>query len=379
MKAQQTFLRFPLAYRIEHWLIVLSFTTLAVTGLVQKFAFAAVSIWLINLMGGIEQVRIIHRIAAIILILEALYHVGIVGYNLIVRRYNLDLLPTWQDLKNAVHALQFNLRLRNDRPLQGRYTFEEKFEYFGIIWGTLVMALTGFVLWNPIASTAVLPGEFVPAAKVLHSGEALLAVLAILVWHMYHVHIRKFNKSMFTGRLSAEEMAEEHPLEIAAHEQADEAAPDPQRPRRHKLYITAYGLFAVAMLVLTYIFVTFEQTAIETVEPLETVNAYSPVEAQQRPVLAAFDAPMTSWEDGIGQFLETRCAFCHGGTVPLSQLNLTTYDQTLLGGTSMPAVVPNDPDNSGIIIELRDQEHAVAVADEDLAKLTAWIAAGAPR
>jgi hypothetical protein len=124
---------------------------------------------------------------------------------------------------------------------------------------------------------------------------------------------------------------------------------------------------------------TFEQTAIETVEPLETANAYSPGEAQPRPVLAAFDAPMTSWEDGVGQFLETRCAFCHGGTLPLSQLNLTTYDQTLLGGTSMPAVVPNNPDNSGIIIELRDQEHAVAVADEDLAKLTAWIAAGAPQ
>jgi hypothetical protein len=77
------------------------------------------------------------------------------------------------------------------------------------------MAITGFILWNPIASANLLPGEFIPAAKEVHGGEALLAVLAIIVWHMYHVHIRHFNKSMFTGRMTEEEMLEDHPLELA--------------------------------------------------------------------------------------------------------------------------------------------------------------------
>src|SRR5690606_27275923 len=135
-------------------------------------------------------------------------HVGLLGYNLFVRRYSPDLLLTREDLRNALHTFQYNLGWRKERPKQGRYTFEEKFEYFAIIWGTIVMIVTGFILWNPIAATSVLPGEFVPAAKAVHSGEALLAVLAIIVWHMYHVHIRKFNKSMFTGYLDAEDMLE---------------------------------------------------------------------------------------------------------------------------------------------------------------------------
>ena len=377
MESKRTYLRFPLIYRVEHWIIVLSFTALAVTGLVQKYASSDISIWLINLMGGVQSVRIIHRVAAIALILESIYHVGLVGYNVIVRRYGLDLVPTPTDVKNAIHALQYNLGLRKERPQQGRYTFEEKFEYFGIVWGTLVMAITGFILWNPVASTTVLPGEFVPAAKVLHSGEALLAVLAILVWHMYHVHIRKFNKSMFTGHLTEEEMEEEHPLELEAQQQTDSIPPE--RTRRRAVYLAAYGLFAVAMLAITYVFVTFEQTAIETVEPVEPVNAFTLPQTSSRPILASFDSPMTSWEDGVGQFFEARCTFCHGGTIPLSQLDLTSYEAALLGGTSTAAIVPNDPDNSGIISVHRDGDHAVALTGSDLEKLIAWIADGAPQ
>lgn len=379
MDTQRTFLRFPLSYRIEHWVVMLSFTVLAVTGLVQKFASAEISIWLVNLMGGIENVRLIHRAAAVVLILEAIYHVGLLGYNIFVRRYSLDLLPTLQDVKNAFQSLQFNLGLRKERPLQGRYTFDEKFEYFGIIWGTVIMALTGFVLWNPIASTTFLPGEFVPAAKVLHSGEGLLAVLAILVWHMYHVHIRKWNRSMFTGRLTEEDMAEEHPLELAARQEEPTRAADSGLPGRRRFFLATYGVFAVAMLAITYVFVTFEQTAIETVEPIETVDAFTAPGGESQAVLTTFDSPMTSWEDGVGEFFATRCTFCHGGTVPISQLDLTSYDTAMLGGTSTPAIVPNDAENSGIIIQHRDGDHAVALTTEELEKLSAWINAGAPQ
>ncbi|MDX5299555.1 MAG: hypothetical protein LPK85_11475, partial [Gammaproteobacteria bacterium] len=272
--------------------MVLSFTTLAVTGLVQKYAFAGLSIWLISLLGGIQSVRIIHRIAATVLMLESVYHVGLIGYNLLVRRYGLDLMLNLDDLKKAFQMLQFNLGMRKERPRQGRYTFEEKFEYFAIIWGTLVMVITGFILWNPIASTTVLPGELVPAAKAVHGGEALLAVLAIIVWHMYHVHVRQFNKSMFTGYMSEEEMREEHPLELEARQEAAPAKPDLDLPRRRKNFLIGYGIAAAVMLVGIFIFVTFEQTAIETVEPLETITAYSPVVAQPGPVLTTFNAPM---------------------------------------------------------------------------------------
>ncbi len=72
-----------------------------------------------------------------------------------------------------------------------RYTWEEKVEYWSLLWGTIVMIVTGFMLWNPIATARFLPGEFIPAAQVVHGGEALLAILAVLVWHFYSVHLRQ--------------------------------------------------------------------------------------------------------------------------------------------------------------------------------------------
>lgn len=378
---ERHYLRFPRAYRIEHWVVVLSFTTLAVTGLVQKYALASISLAIINLLGGIESVRMLHRIAATVLMIEAVYHIGLISYNLIVRRYGAELMPGKQDLVNALHAFKYNLGLRKDRPKQGRYTFEEKFEYFAIIWGTLVMIVTGFILWNPIASTQALPGEFVPAAKVIHSGEALLAVLAILIWHFYHVHLRSFNKSMFTGKMSEEEMREEHPLELEALQQGDSAAPkaDTDYPRRRRRFLAAYSVIATLLLVGIYVFVTFEQTALETVTPVESVVAYTPPEAPAAPLLVSFDSPMTSWENGVGAFFAARCTLCHGSRVPLAGLDLTNYDAALLGGSDVPAIVPNRASDSGIVQRHSGGNHPATMTQQELEKIEAWINAGAPR
>ena len=379
MASERRFLRFPLAYRLEHWVMVGSFTTLAVTGLVQKYAFSSVSLTIIGALGGIENVRIIHRIAATILMVEAVYHIGLIGYNLIVRRYGAELMPKVMDVRNAVQSVQYNLGLRKDRPQQGRYTFEEKFEYFAIIWGTLVMIVTGFALWNPIATAQALPGEFIPAAKVVHSNEALLAVLAIIIWHFYHVHVRKFNKSMFTGKLSEEEMREEHPLELKARESERQHAVDADMPRRRRRFLVTYGVIAAVFLVGIYGFVTFEQTAIETVVPAETVTIYTPPQAAPGPVLISFDSPMTSWDDGVGAFFELRCTLCHGSRVPLSGLDLTNYELAMLGGTDMPAITPNQPENSGVIQRHINGDHPATMTRDELDKLSGWILAGAPR
>lgn len=379
-ESQHSYLRFPLAYRLEHWTMVLSFTTLAVTGLVQKYALSAISIWIINLLGGVETLRVIHRVAATVLMVEVIYHAGLVGYNLIVQRSQAHLMLSGKDLKNALHTFLHNLGLRKERPPQGRYTFEEKFEYFAIIWGTLVMIATGFILWNPIATTAVLPGEFVPAAKAVHSGEALLAVLAIIVWHMYHVHIRKFNKSMFTGRISEEDMREEHPLELEQLErEAPQNAADPALPLRRRRYVTIYGMIAALLLAGIFVFVTFEQTAIQTVVPLEPVTVLASLPARIFPQVLSFDSPMTSWEDGVQQFFAMKCILCHGSRIPLSGLDLTDYDKAILGGSSTAAIVPNDPDNSGVILQHINGDHAVLVTQDELDRLTEWIRLGAPR
>ncbi len=207
----KTVLRFSLFQRIEHLVLLLSFTTLAVTGLPQKFADAPLSQFVLSAFGGIEAARIIHRGAAIVLMALSIYHVVEILYRVFVQRTAWTMLPVIDDFKHLYDDLLFYFGRRKHKAYYGRYNYAEKAEYLAVVWGTAVMILTGFMMWNPIATTNILPGEAIPAAKVAHGGEATLAVLAIILWHFYHVHLRHFNKAMFTGKLTREEMQHEHP------------------------------------------------------------------------------------------------------------------------------------------------------------------------
>ncbi len=207
--------RFHWTQRISHALLLTSFTMLGLTGLPQKFAQTGWAQAMIGFFGGIETTRLIHHTFAVVLILLAIYHLLDIGYKIFVRRTSLTMLPTFKDVKDALQAFLYNLGLGKTRPQMGRYTFEEKAEYWALIWGVAIMGLTGFMMWNPIFTAKLLPGEIIPAAKAAHGSEALLAVLAIVVWHMYGVHIKRFNKAMWTGKQTEEEMLHEHPIELA--------------------------------------------------------------------------------------------------------------------------------------------------------------------
>ncbi len=211
---RESYVRFSLAQRIEHIVLILSFSTLAVTGLVQKFADSSISVAIITFLGGIETTRLIHRAASVVFVVESIYHLAVIGYKLYVQRKQASMLPGLKDLQDAAFQFLYNLGLRRERPKMGRYNFTEKAEYWAMVWGLVLMAVTGFMMWNPIATANILPGQVIPAAKVAHGAEAVLAVLAIFLWHFYHVHIKVFNKSMFTGKLSRHEMEEEHGEEL---------------------------------------------------------------------------------------------------------------------------------------------------------------------
>ncbi len=278
--------RFSRGDRIEHLLMLTSFTVLGLTGIPQMFANTTWGVTLIGLMGGIEFIRIVHRVAAVVLMLETIYHGGRVTYKLFVRRVRLTMMPGWKDVTDAFQSLTYNLGITKDPPMMGRYNFGEKAEYWAVIWGTLVMVITGFMLWNPIATTNFLPGQIVPAAKAAHGGEGLLAVLSIIVWHMYHVHVKSFNRSMFTGKISRHEMEEEHALELAEIEAGTAHRPvDPRSVRRRRLiFLPVAVVISATLLTGLYFFVTYEQTAITTVprQPIEVfVPAVEPPEATQ--------------------------------------------------------------------------------------------------
>lgn len=278
--------RFRLGARIEHFITMTSFTVLAITGLPQMYSLTSpIARGMIEFMGSIQQVRLIHRYAAFALVLGSVYHVFTSVYRLYVKRERPRMMPTVKDLYDAINMLRYNLGLIDEHPKMPKFNFGEKVEYWALVWGTAVMTITGFMLWNPIATTKLLPGSIIPAALAAHGGEALLAVLAIIIWHMYNVHIKVFNPSMFTGWLPRDQMEEEHALELERLEAGGDpwpVVPAPELGRRRRIYFAvSFVVGAVVLAALIWLF-TFEETAIEVV-PQVTREVFSPMNATPAP------------------------------------------------------------------------------------------------
>ncbi len=218
----RSFIRFSRAQRIEHAILIASFGTLVVTGLLQTFSDLAAVGFVIRLAGSIDTLRMIHHLAAVVLIAQSAYHVVKMLEVWIVQRERGAMWPQFQDLFDLIQMIKFNLGLTEERPEFDRFTIEEKLEYWAMLWGTPLMIVTGLILWFPSVFTRILPGELVPIALALHGWEAKLATLAILTWHTYNVIIKETNRSVFTGTMTEQEMQHSHPLEyrriLAAHE-----------------------------------------------------------------------------------------------------------------------------------------------------------------
>jgi cytochrome b subunit of formate dehydrogenase len=260
--------RFRIGARVEHAILMVSFTVLALTGLPQMFALTGWGETLIWLLGGIESVRVIHRVAAFALIVGSVYHLFTSAYRLYVKHEPMAMLPTLKDVRDTWDTVRHNLGFLAHPPKMGKFNFSEKLEYWSLVWGTVIMVITGFMLWNPIATTHVLPGQVIPAAKAAHGYEALLAVLAIVVWHMYHVHFKQFNPSMFTGKLPRHQMEEEHALELERLERGGTPWPEVPAPvlaRRRRVFFAVSTVLSILILALLIWAFTFEQTAITTV------------------------------------------------------------------------------------------------------------------
>lgn len=377
---KNAYLRFTVTQRAEHAIMLTSFVVLALTGLPQKYAGNPTADAMIQLFGGIETTRVIHRMAAIVLMLEAVFHVVALSYRLYVKRAHPSMLPGIRDATDGWQALLYNLGIFKTAPQMGRYTFTEKIEYWSLVWGTVIMIITGFMIWNPIATARFLPGQFIPAAKAAHGGEALLAVLAVVVWHIYHVHVRTFNRSMFTGVLTEEQMAHEHPLELAAIKAgAVRQPPDATTLRRRRLvFLPVALLLSGALLLGVYAFTTFEQTAITTLPPAATVEVFvpltpTPIPATPTPVPVVASA--LTWDGYVGPLLASKCVACHG---VLGGLSLASYADMQKGSQSGPVVDSGNAANSLLVTKIAGGTHPGQLSDDELGKLKDWIDAGAP-
>jgi cytochrome b subunit of formate dehydrogenase len=313
MAQQQTYTRFQLAQRVEHLVLLVSFSLLGLTGLIQKYAGNAVAEGLIKALGGIETVRTTHHAAAAVFTALSVYHFLVLAYKVFVRHTELTMLPGLRDATDALGELRFNLGLAKERPALPRYNYAEKAEYWAMIWGTVLMAATGFMLWNPIFITRFLPGEFIPAAKAAHGGEAVLAVLAIIVWHMYNVHLKFFNKAMWTGKMTRHEMEEEHGEELEQIEQGlGRPKPRPEALRqRQRVFALVATPVALVMLGGLYWVTTFETTAIPVAPPaiVQQQGVYSPLPTPTWTPEAVTVAAALIPHDTAGK---EQCDTCHG-------------------------------------------------------------------
>jgi len=380
------YVRFDLSQRIEHIVFLLSFSLLGLTGLVQKYAESPISQFIISAFGGIENTRLVHHFAAFVLMVVSIVHIINVLYRVYVLRVSWSMMPVIEDFKHLFDDLRYYLGLRKHKAYYGRYNYAEKVEYLAVVWGTIIMAITGFMMWNPVTTTEYLPGQFIPAAKAAHGAEAVLAVLAIIIWHFYHVHLRHFNKSMFNGKFSEEEMAHEHPAEleqIKAGKMDTLPPPDVLRRRKRIFYPVAIVL-ALIFGVSLYGFITIESTAITTVPPGETAEVFVPLTPTPRPTPTVAPSPTpgegvaaNSWDGTYSALFRNRCSTCHG-TTQVGGLSLATYQEALAGGNSGPAIVPGNPEQS-VLVQIQQQGgHPGQLTDEELQQVIEWIEAGAP-
>jgi cytochrome b subunit of formate dehydrogenase len=211
--------RFGPRDRVEHLLVMVIFFLLALTGLPQKFHDSAISRNIVDVLGGIAQVRYLHRMTGVLFAGMTFLHLATVLGAVATGRSSLSMVPGIKDFRDAITTLRYYLRISDVRAQFDRFDYKEKFEYWGIVFGGLIMIGTGFALLYPIAVTRRLPGQIIPAAKVAHGSEGLMAFLVVILWHIYNVvfapEIFPGSTTIFTGKISRERMRHEHPLEYA--------------------------------------------------------------------------------------------------------------------------------------------------------------------
>jgi cytochrome b subunit of formate dehydrogenase len=206
--------RFPLWRRVEHIIAIAAFTVLVLTGFPQKFFDTEWAHALLALFGGLESSRTIHRVAGFVFSAQLIVHIAVIVVGAALKRMRMTMLPVPQDLRDAWENLRFYFGLRTVPPKLPKFDYRQKFEYIGMVMGSLIMVASGVLLIWPVQATTWLGGEWIAASRVAHSNEAVLALLVLVVWHIYSAifspEVFPLDKSMFTGGMPLEELKHRH-------------------------------------------------------------------------------------------------------------------------------------------------------------------------
>jgi cytochrome b subunit of formate dehydrogenase len=209
----RTVVRMDASQRRQHFILLTSFTLLAVTGFALRFPDS----WLSWALGTEDIRRWLHRIAGVVLLGAGVWHIGYLIATAEGRRLFWDLMPRpqdWTDVKTNVSHLTGR---SPHRARFGRFGYPEKFEYWAVVWGTILMGVTGLMIWLKVDVTQFVPRWLVDVASTIHYYEAILACLAIIIWHFYHVFfdpdVYPGNFAWLDGKVTPQWHQHEHPLE----------------------------------------------------------------------------------------------------------------------------------------------------------------------
>jgi formate dehydrogenase gamma subunit len=237
--ADLTVVRMSLSQRTQHVILALSFIVLAVTGFALKFPDS----WIGKVMGSSEMFRSwSHRIAGVVLLVAGAYHIIYLLTKPEGRRLVKDFLPVKKDLRDVADSAMYLTGLSPTKAKIGRFGYAEKMEYWAVVWGTVIMGVTGLVIWFKMDVTKFLPRWAVDVCTTIHYYEAILACLAIVVWHFYHVifdpDVYPLNWACLNGKVTKHWQEEEHPLEQPAQAECPAslatAAPAPGKTQGKK-------------------------------------------------------------------------------------------------------------------------------------------------
>jgi cytochrome b subunit of formate dehydrogenase len=260
--------RFNRMHRLTHALIIISFMGLVATGFPLKYSYTGWAQAIASLFGGIHAMGILHRLFAVVTFAYAGLHLGFLAWFFWKKcpaprwRYIIgpdSMLFSLKDFKDFIAMMKWFFR-RGPRPQFDRWTYFEKFDYWGEIWGVIVIGGSGLLLWFPTLFTKVLPGWILNVAMVIHSIEALLAASVIFLVHFFNTHLRPerfpIDLTMWSGQMTEEEMKIERPAEYARLVESgalEERLEEPISARRRLLGIvlgmTAF-LIGIALIVL---------------------------------------------------------------------------------------------------------------------------------
>src|SRR5690348_2757819 len=213
--------------RVQHLILLTSFFVLVITGFALKFPDS----WFAAMVGGEKMRGIVHRVAAVVLISLGLYHIIYAAVSREGRRLLRDFLPGMKDAHDVVANLGHYLGLGYGKPQFARFNYAEKAEYWALVWGMVIMAATGIMLWAKVTVGDLVPRWWLDIASAVHFYEAVLATLAILAWHFYQVFFDPdtypMNWAWYDGKISLEHYREEHGLDSKSLLEASVAEQQP--------------------------------------------------------------------------------------------------------------------------------------------------------